>query len=160
MRQQLLDMDHGCVGTVVERWFCSFPMDDNLPRRGTLCFVPRDFMNGRLPDIVKQPAHLLVLQVDPYNRLTPDQQYASNVLSRAHSFLAMLETDPEVERLRMEPFQFLAVAMAGTMLPSAVSEAAKDCFPQTSRAAQVCRLDCGCRSVVQLNRNPLSMCTC
>ena len=49
------------------------------------------------------------------------QRHDMTVLARAHNFMLMLEDDPELARLGVEPHMFLAVAMAGTVLPSIVA---------------------------------------
>ena len=54
---------------------------------------------------------------------------AVTVISRAHNFLMLLESDPELARLRADPYTYLAVATAGTLLPSSTSPPGRDSAP-------------------------------
>jgi hypothetical protein len=57
------------------------------------------------------------------------------VLSRAHNFVGMLETDPELARLGVEPHTYLSVALASSLLPCSMSLRVRDHFPKTEPAA-------------------------
>ena len=57
------------------------------------------------------------------------------VLSRAHNFLGILETDPELARLAVEPHTYLAVALASSLLPCSTSPRVRDHFPTTGPVA-------------------------
>jgi hypothetical protein len=76
-------------------------------------------------------------EVDPMNRLTAVQKLHVTVLSRAHNFLAMLETDTELQRLGVDPHCYLAIATASAVGPSTTSAYAHDHFPTADTATAV-----------------------
>ena len=78
--------------------------------------------------------------------LTDEQKYHVTVFNRAHNFLAMLESDPELLREDADPHTFLATAMASTVLPCTTSAGV---FPRP--------LTVGCRFLAGPRLCPLSV---
>ena len=128
-------------GTNQYRWMTTYP--DEVSQRTRTVYEHMHVSSGgsyRRSDCVFGVDVLLRAvgrQVDPQNRMSVDQRYHVNVLSRAHNFLALLETDPEMERLAIDPYCYLAVAMARTVLPAGVAPEARDTFLPDARDAQV-----------------------
>ena len=111
--------------------------------RTTLTKMPTDTRTLHMQLTLTSPCFLLhnplsfhLFLLSPV-ALSVDVVFLVNVLNRAHNFLALLQTDPELVRMGAEPHMYLAVAVASTLHPANASKAGIPVRPNQDSLADV-----------------------